>query len=315
MTFDAFARLTTLSVSTDTSTQTNYIKTVIAISQGGVSDHDETGRSPRTMYANANLEWLDAFAYACKIVNNPIINITSLWKPYLPDWYLKALPASVSSAPSPLSGNNSSLPTPTSSSASSPLPYLPSQPPPTLSKGAKAGISVGGACLLGGLLVLLIAFLRARKKSKQQTRQVAVLHDQMNDQGMSQRINTIINGEDSGSNTPRVVLPNVPPNNENERMSQATTRVTQTPYPPVPPKNESFSRASTRVSMPPLLLGQREMIPSGQSGYRDSGLVYPPSGYESRPGSEWVEEYDAESIFRPRPLNVARRDGGKDVYR
>jgi hypothetical protein len=267
-----------------------------------------------------NSEWLDAFAYACMIVNNPLVNITSLWRPYLPDWYNKALPASASSLP--LSGTNSTPPDSFPSSSWSPLPSSPLQvPPPTLSTGAKAGISVGGFLLLAGLLTLLIAFLRARKKSKQQTRQVAVLHDQMNDQGMSQRINTIINGEDSEFDTSRVLLPGVTSTNQTSQgydgdgMSRATTKVTQTPYPPVPPKSESFSRASTRVSMPPLPLGQREMIPSGQSGYRDSGLVYPPSGYESRPGSEWAEEYDAESIFRPKPLNVARRDGGKDVYR
>lgn len=83
---------------------------------------------------------------------------------------------------------------------------------------------------------------------------------------------------------------------------------------------------STRVASPPPPLHQREFMPTGHTGdRRDSSLVYPSSGYESRPGISWVEEYDAKSTYRPKPLNGAKRDrtsepGGygavpKDTYR
>lgn len=124
---------------------------------------------------------MDAFAYACTKANKTLVDITTQWERYVPQWYLDSQSSSTTTAAAGPTGativtNNSHN---------------------DLSDGAIAGISVAAIAAAVLLAICGLVFWRKDQKLKRKSREVAQMADAMQPGGVQQRIDQLRYGSSS----------------------------------------------------------------------------------------------------------------------
>ncbi|KAH7392315.1 hypothetical protein DE146DRAFT_634467 [Phaeosphaeria sp. MPI-PUGE-AT-0046c] len=125
-------------------------------------------------------EWMNAFAYACNMVNKTLFDITPQWERYIPQWYLDSLPSTTTAAAYPTSAT-----------------IVTNNPHTDISEGGIAGISVAAITAAVLLAICGLIFWRKDQKLKRKSREVAQMADAMQPRGVQQRIDQLTYGSSS----------------------------------------------------------------------------------------------------------------------